>query len=220
VGSFVGFVSGLLIVVGSVAAASSVDAGQVAQLSGDGTANQSFQSLLELRRHKVVVQKWDLSCGAAALATILTHQFNDPVPEREIARELMRRREYLDNPLLVRAREGFSLLDLKRYVDRRGYEGVGLGELTMRDLDELAPVIVPVSFRGYNHFVIFRGTLGNRVLIADPAYGNRTVLHERFEEAWPDHPRFGRVGFVVRRPGSPELVNHLAPTPSDFVSLR
>jgi uncharacterized protein len=46
----------------------------------------------------------------------------------------MPRSEYLNNPLLVRAREGFALLDLKRYVDGRGYEGVGLGELTMPDL--------------------------------------------------------------------------------------
>jgi uncharacterized protein len=212
---------GFLIVAGGLTAASWLGAAQAAELSAHGIDNgQSFQSLLELRRNKVVVQKWDLSCGAAALATILTYQFDDTVPEREIAQELMRRREYLDNPLLVRARQGFSMLDLKRYVDGRGYEGEGLGQLTMRDLYELAPVIVPVNFRGYNHFVVFRGTFGNRVLIADPAYGNRTMLHERFEEAWPAHPRYGRVGFVVRRPGSPELANHLAPAPSDFVSLR
>jgi uncharacterized protein len=212
---------GFLIVAGSLAGASSLNATHAAELSVNGIDNgPSFKSLLELRRSKVVVQKWDLSCGAAVLATILRYQFNDPVPEKQIAQELMRRREYLDNPLLVRARQGFSMLDLKRYVDGRGYEGVGLGELTMRDLYELAPVIVPVSFHGYDHFVIFRGRLGNRILLADPAYGNRTMLQERFEEAWPDHPRFGRVGFVVRRPGSPEPMNHLAPALSDFVSLR
>jgi predicted double-glycine peptidase len=203
------------------AAISALSIAHGAESSDSGIGNApTFQSLLELRRTKVVVQKWDLSCGAAVLATVLRYQFNDPVPEKEIAQELMRRREYLDNPLLVRAREGFSMLDLKRYVDARGYEGEGLGQLTMRDLYELAPVIVPVSFHGYNHFVIFRGGLGNRVLLADPAYGNRTMLEERFEHAWPDHPRFGRVGFIVRRPGSSEVLNHLAPAPDDFVSLR
>jgi predicted double-glycine peptidase len=208
----------LLVVAGGFASAS------LAQATGSSLARiddgGSFESLLELRRGKVVVQKWDLSCGAAALATILRYQFNDPVPEREIAQELMRRREYIDNPLLVRERAGFSMLDLKRYVDGRGYEGEGLGQLTMQDLYELAPVVVPVSFHGYTHFVIFRGGLGNRVLFADPAYGNRTMLQERFEDAWPAHPQFGRVGFIVRRPGSSKLVNHLAPVPGDFVSLR
>jgi len=32
------------------------------------------KSLLEMRRERVVVQEWDLSCGAAALATILHYQ--------------------------------------------------------------------------------------------------------------------------------------------------
>ena len=39
-----------------------------------------------MRHDKVVVQEWDLSCGAAALATILNHQYDDPVSEREIAK--------------------------------------------------------------------------------------------------------------------------------------
>jgi uncharacterized protein len=104
----------LLIVAGGFASASLAQATELSLARIDD--DRSFQSLLELRRRKVVVQKWDLSCGAAALATILRYQFNDPVPEKEIAQELMRRREYLDNPLLVRERAGFSMLDLKRYV--------------------------------------------------------------------------------------------------------
>ena len=47
------------------------------------------KSLLEMRQNRVVVQKWDLSCGAAALATILNYQHGDPVPERQIARALI-----------------------------------------------------------------------------------------------------------------------------------
>ena len=43
------------------------------------------KSLLEMRHDNVVVQEWDLSCGAAALATILNYQYDDPVSEREIA---------------------------------------------------------------------------------------------------------------------------------------
>jgi predicted double-glycine peptidase len=169
----------------------------------------------------VVVQKWDLSCGAAALATILNYQHNDPVSEREVAKALIQRDEYLENPLLVQVQQGFSLLDLKRYVDRRGYVGIGFGEMTLADLVEQAPIMVPVNFDGYNHFVVFRGMRGNRVLLADPAFGNRTVLAAKFEERWLDYPEFGKVGFVVSRvQDGPAPANQLAPQWRDFVSLQ
>ena len=176
-------------------------------------------SLAEIRERNVVVQEWDLSCGAAALATILNYQHGDPVTEREIATRLMSRAEYLENPMLVRLRQGFSLLDLKRFVDNRGYNGVGLGQLTLEHLVERAPMIVPINTFGYQHFVVFRGMLGNRVLLADPAFGNRTMLRSAFENAWIDSTEIGHVGFVVRRRDGLIPPNQLEPKPSDFVTL-
>jgi predicted double-glycine peptidase len=188
-------------------------------LADDDTTG--VKSLLEMRQDRVVVQRWDLSCGAAALATILNYQHNDPVSEREIARALIQRDEYLENPLLVQVQQGFSLLDLKRYVDQRGYVGIGYGKMTLADLVEQAPIMVPVNFDGYNHFVVFRGMRGDRVLLADPAFGNRTMLVGKFEESWLDYPEFGKVGFVVSRAqDGPSPPNQLAPEWRDFVSLH
>lgn len=178
------------------------------------------KSLLEMRQDRVVVQQWDLSCGAAALATLLNYQHGDPVSEREIAAGLIARAEYLEDPSLVRIRQGFSLLDLKRYVDGRGYQGIGYGKLTLEDLLDRAPIMVPVRLHGYNHFVVFRGALGNRVLLADPAFGNRTMFAATFEDAWLDYPEFGRVGFVVARTDDAAPPNQLEPAPTDFVLLR
>ena len=189
----------------------------------DGTSageGGPVRSLLEMRRERVIVQEWDLSCGAAALATILHFQHADFVSEREIAQALISREEYLDNPDIVRVRQGFSLLDLKRYVDGRGYQGVGYGKLDLDDLDGFAPVMLPVSLNGYNHFVVYRGRLGNRVLLADPAWGNRTMMVDDFEAAWLDYAQFGRVGFVIEDPDEPAARNRLAPRSSDFVLLR
>ncbi len=177
-------------------------------------------SLVEFRERNVVVQEWDLSCGAAALATILNYQHGDPVSEREIATRLMSRSEYLDNPMLVRLRQGFSLLDLKRFVDARGYNGVGLGQLTLEHLVARAPMIVPINVYGYQHFVVFRGMLGNRVLLADPAFGNRTMLRSTFENAWFDFADVGHVGFVVQRRDGLIPPNRLEPKPGDFVTLH
>jgi predicted double-glycine peptidase len=159
------------------------------------------RSMLEIRQDSVVVQKFDLSCGAAALATLLNYQFGDHVKETDVTRGLIRRKEYIEHPELVRIRQGFSLLDLKRYVATRGYVGVGYGNLEMKDLLQLAPLIVAVSPFGYNHFVVFKGMVGNRVVLADPAYGNRTMSREKFEKMQIVFPKIGRVGFIVTRDG-------------------
>ena len=88
--------------------------------SADG--RHPVRSLLEMRRESVMIQNWDLSCGAAALAILLRYEFGEPVTEKEIARGLMRRSEYVAHPELLQVREGFSLLDLKPYVESYGVQ--------------------------------------------------------------------------------------------------
>ncbi len=188
--------------------------------SGGSSAHAAVTSLLEMRRDKVIVQKWDISCGAAALGTLLNYQHGDPVSEREIAKGLFRREEYVKNPRLVQIRQGFSLLDLKRYVDQRGYVGTGYGKLHLDELVQRAPIMVALNLHGYNHFVVFRGIMGDRVLLADPAWGNRTMRIERFEAAWIDYPELGKVGFVVDRRDGSSPPNQLAPKPKEFLNLR
>ena len=178
------------------------------------------RSLFEMRRAHVVIQEWDLSCGAAALATLLRYQYGEPVTEKEVAVALMNRPEYLKHPELVQIRQGFSLLDLKRYTDSMGYLGIATGKMELKDLLTRAPIMVPINVLGYNHFVIFRGLRGNRVLLADPAWGNRTMLVNDFLDAWIDFPNLGHVGFVVkRRDGVEGPPNELVPQDMDFVTL-
>lgn len=179
------------------------------------------RSMLEMRRENVVIQNFDLSCGAAALATLLRYEFGETVTEKDVAHGLMRRSEYVENPKLVQIREGFSLLDLKRYVQARGYKGQGLGQLEFNDLTERAPVMVPVNALGYNHFVIFRGVKGNRVLLADPAWGNRTMTIDKFQRMWLDYgDPIGHVGFVVEHADGREPPSRMQPKLSEFVMLQ
>jgi predicted double-glycine peptidase len=178
------------------------------------------KSLLELRQRQVVVQRWDLSCGAAALATLLTYQYDRPVTERQLALQLVQRKEYLADPTLIAERQGFSLLDLKRVAERYGYEGIGLGQLSLKDLIEHAPLIVPIAVHGYNHFVVFRGVMDGQVFIADPAWGNRTLPVETFEHAWIDYPQLGKLGFELASHDHKVRPNQLAPRVSDLVLLR
>lgn len=180
-----------------------------------------MESLLEMRRDQVILREWDLSCGAAALATLMTYQLGDQVGEREVAINLIQREDYIENPELVRRQLGFSLLDLKNFVDERSFLGLGFGDMDLEDLVEMAPVIVPVRVRGYNHFVIFRGMYKGRVLLADPAWGNRTMTVEDFEDSsWLVYPDLGHVGFVVANADGSLPPNRMAPEPDDFVMLR
>jgi len=170
-------------------------------------APSPFRSVLELRNEGVVRQHWDLSCGAAAIATLLTYQLGDPVTEREAALGMLR----TGDARLVRARFGFSLLDLKRFAASRGFVAAGYGSLTLDELVALAPVVAPIRVRGFAHFVVVRGRRGDQLLIADPAFGNRTMTAEHFVQAWPS-----RIGFVVRPPGAAHPPNRMGAPPELF----
>jgi predicted double-glycine peptidase len=187
--------------------------------------DQPVQSVLEIRHDRVLIQQLDLSCGSAALGTLLRYQFGEPVSEKEITLALMGRAEYVAHPELIQVREGFSFLDLKRYVQNyRGaglYTGEGLGQLDLNDLIERAPLMVAVNALGYNHYVVFRGVMGDRVLVADPAWGNRTMTIDKFQRMWIDYGEpMGHVGFAVERANGQKLPNRLRPKASDFVMLR
>jgi predicted double-glycine peptidase len=151
---------------------------------------QAVRSLLEMRQEGVVVQQWDTSCGAAALATIFTYNFDDPVSERAAAEGMLRRTD----PLRVRVRGGFSLLDMKRFAESRGYSAAGLRHLGLDELLQLRSPIVPIDEYGDPHFVVVRGLREGRIDLADPGFGNRSMPVPRFEAAWKEG-----TAFVVTR---------------------
>ncbi len=188
--------------------------GMTGQVSAQDELNpraRVVRSLLELRQDNVVIQQWDISCGAAALATILNYRFGDNFSEKTIVEAMLRRTD----PLRVKFRGGFSLLDLKRFAESHGYTADGYSDVSIENLAEFGPSIVPLSVNGYDHFVVFRGLVGNQVLIADPAFGKRILKLERFQEDW-----LGNLAFVVGRADGAISVNRLAPQPSDFVRPR
>jgi uncharacterized protein len=140
------------------------------------------QSLKEIREHAVVMQRWETSCAAASLATVLTYAFQDPVSERQVAAKMLNKTE----PAKVRARGGFSLLDMKRFVEERGYSGEAYKYLSFDDLKLFRAPIVPIRVHGFNHYVVLNAITDREVLLADPAFGNRAMPLARFEKVWLD----------------------------------
>lgn len=155
---------------------------------------QPFRSLKEIRERGVIMQQWETSCAAAAVATVLTYGFNDPVSERLAAARMLAQTD----PTKVKRRGGFSLLDLQRFVVGRGYQGNAYQHLGFDDLTVFHAPIVPINQHGYNHYVVFNGVMNGQVLLADPAFGNRRLSITDFMSIWMEG-----MAFVVTRPPSP-----------------
>lgn len=168
-------------------------AAQAADFSAGGASFVlPVTSMKEARFRTTVRQQYDFSCGSAALATLLSHHYDFPVTEQEIFRDMFVRG---DQPRI--RSEGFSLLDMKRFLATRGFTADGFEQ----PLDKLAqaglPAIVLVADNGYRHFVVVKGVQGERVLLGDPAGGTRALSRQGFEVIWQN-----RLLFVIHgRPG-------------------
>jgi predicted double-glycine peptidase len=151
------------------------------QLQGAGGSNYrvTLKSLKEARFHNTIRQQYDFSCGSAAVATLLTYQYGYPVDEQSAFEQM-----YARGDRRKINREGFSLLDIKRYLAANGFEADGF-EVTLEKLQqENLPAIVLLDEKGYHHFVVIKGLRGDRVLVGDPARGTRSIPRARFNQMW------------------------------------
>jgi predicted double-glycine peptidase len=147
-----------------------------------GNANLTVRvtSLREARFASTVRQQYDFSCGSAALATILTYHYGYALTEQLAFEEM-----YRDGDRQKIRREGFSLLDIKRFLERRQFHADGF-ELPLDKLrSEGFPAIVLLEENGYHHFVVIKGVDEGRVLIGDPSSGTRAIGRATFEKLWP-----------------------------------
>lgn len=164
--------------------------------------DQPVRSMKDLRDRNVVKQRFDFSCGAAALATILRYGFGDKVTEREILVQLF---ELLsEEEKQISRKEGFSLLDLQRVAQARGYKAQGF-RLDAKALSHLAgPVIVFIEPRGYKHFAVLRGVRDDRIYLADPSRGNLRMPAYTFLESWLQKGGKGIIFVVEPDTGLPK----------------
>jgi predicted double-glycine peptidase len=153
-------------------------AGSVPVDSG-GTFNVAVTSFKEMRFLRVVRQQYDFSCGSAAVATLLTYHYNRPTREDAVLEAMMKH----GNPEKIR-KEGFSLLDMKRYLDSLGLDAEGYKLPLDKIAEAQVPGIVLIKTNGYAHFVVLKGMRDGLVVLGDPALGARFMPRERFQEIW------------------------------------
>jgi predicted double-glycine peptidase len=146
-------------------------------------------SMREARFANMVRQQTDYSCGAASLATILRYAYHLDADETTVIEGMLA----LADPEVVKER-GFSLLDIKRYVESLGMRGRGyrVDEARLRSLR--VPSLALMDVNGFRHFVVLKQVNGEMVEIADPILGNRMMALPDFLAAWPSHAVFVVIG--------------------------
>jgi len=139
----------------------------------------------------VVRQRYDFSCGSAALATLLRYHYGVEADEAGLFEAM-----YAVGDQARIRQQGFSLLDMQRHL-----QGIGLrGDGYRMSLDRLAqlqtPAIAIITTRGYRHFVVIKGVRGDRVLVGDPVLGMSIQRRAAFEDVW------NGVAFVIHGQGA------------------
>lgn len=146
---------------------------------GLSTVPAKVKSMRDMRFENMVRQQYDFTCGAAALATILQQTFGRDTSEQEIIRDMLAHTD----AEIVRSR-GFSMLDMKHYVERLGLRGRGYEIDARRLLDLSIPVIALQTTRGFSHFVVVKRVRNGVVYLADPALGHRQLSVDEFVAGW------------------------------------
>ena len=127
----------------------------------------------------VVRQRFDFSCGSAALATLLRYHYDYEVAEDRAFRGMWLRGDQAQIRQL-----GFSLLDMKRWLATRGISADGYKV----SLDQVAQTGVPgialIVVRQYRHFVVVKGVTATEVLVGDPSLGLIAMPRAAFQQAW------------------------------------
>ncbi|NOR71529.1 MAG: peptidase C39 [Methylomarinum sp.] len=155
---------------------------------GGGNFYLPVTSFTERRFKTIYKQKYDFSCGSAALASLLTFHYDDRVDEQSVFLDMYQHGN--ENKI---KKLGFSLLDMKRYLERRGYNSDGFKINLEQLITSNAPAITIINNKGYMHFIIIKAVNDDYVLIGDPALGVKVFSREEFTSMWGN-----RIVFLIK----------------------
>jgi predicted double-glycine peptidase len=147
-------------------------AGGVYQVPVSSVKERSFQTVMK--------QQYDYSCGSAAVATLLRYHYEFSLDLESVFQNMY---EHGDEEQINTL--GFSLLDIKTYLQTEGFQSEGF-RLSLDQFLEQArvPAIVMIQTEGYRHFVVLKGARDGKVLIGDPASGLKVMSRTDFEKIW------------------------------------
>jgi predicted double-glycine peptidase len=178
--------------------------------AGDGLADRVDWK--KLRDAQVVKQRYDYSCGAASVATILRHYYGLDVDEMAV----LTRIPDLDDDLSA------SFLELEEAVKSFDFQVQGV-ELEFETLKKLSvPAIAHLRFEGREHFSVIRGIdpATGLVWLADPSWGNRHFSRYQFRALWGlEEGGAGRLLLVVPVDGDAAVADDFFNRPDGRLGL-
>ncbi len=148
----------------------------------------------------IVRQRYDFSCGSAAVATLLTFHYGQRTAESNAFTAMWEKGEQATIQQF-----GFSMFDMKTYLNDIGYRAEGFRMSIAQLRQSKRPVIAMIEVRGYKHFVVVKGVRDDKVLTGDPALGLKEYDIADFAKAW------NGIGLaILDSPGKVEPLYNLA----------
>lgn len=140
-------------------------------------------SYLELRYSHVVDQTTEVSCGAAAIATLLTYFYDTVVAENEMMDLALA--SMVTRSKTASYEHGVTAYDLRVALAAKGLDSKGflVEPAALRDYFARGglPVVIHIA-KPERHFEVAVGMIGNQLILADPAWGRSVVQLTWFVE--------------------------------------
>ncbi len=155
-------------------------------------------SYKEIKERQIVMQKFDYSCGAAVLATIVKYYWGDRKVNEATFLDLLPKLKLSEEELKDRIENGLTLTDLRNLTNLAGYQAT-MARVTFRELAQgKVPVVVGITVRGHEHFAVFRGADERYAYLADPIRGNIRTPIRNFRKEWQKNGIL-----VIAKPNTP-----------------
>ena len=125
-----------------------------------------------MKKNLIVLQDGYKECGAASLLSII-HYYKGSIS--------MARLVELTNT----NKEGTNFYQLKQAAEKLGFSVNGYKTNNYNTLQEIeTPFIIQIIDKNYEHFCVVYTMKKNKVVVMDPAIGQREILIEEFNNVW------------------------------------
>lgn len=125
-----------------------------------------------MKKNLIVLQDGYKECGAASLLSII-HYYKGSIS--------MARLVELTNT----NKEGTNFYQLKQAAEKLGFDANGYKTNNYNTLQEIkTPFIIQIIDKNYEHFCVVYTMKKNKVVVMDPAIGQREILVEEFKNIW------------------------------------
>lgn len=125
-----------------------------------------------MKKNLIVLQDGYKECGAASLLSII-HYYKGSISMAKLVE------------LTNTNKDGTNFYQLKQAAEKLGFNANGYKTNNYNTLQEIeTPFIIQIIDKNYEHFCVVYTMKKNKVVVMDPAIGQREILVEEFKNIW------------------------------------